>query len=156
MEDHHRHQPDTPSLRYANRPIGIASSRGGTPVRRTGGAGAYSRTPTPARSIGPQQISGAAPDRGGGGGGLLFTASMTFTPSGVSTVSPGPSNSTAMAGTNEPERGLTGRTSQHQQQQMQQQNEFQSCLTNKSLLSISQRDKGVSSFVNILFSPLRR
>ncbi|KAL5963655.1 Tyrosine-protein phosphatase non-receptor type 14 [Taenia solium] len=149
VEDHHRHQPDTPSLRYANRPIGIASSRDGTPVRRAGGAGAYSRTPTPARSIGPQQTSAATPDRGGGGGGggLLFTASMTFTPSGVSTVSPGPSNSSTMAGISGPEKGLTGRTSQHQQQQMQQQNDFQRCLTNKSFLSISQRDKGERSYL---------
>lgn len=149
VEDRHRHQPDTPSIRYTNRPIGIANSRDGTPMRRTGEAGTYSRTPTPARSMGPQQTSGATPDEGSGGGGLLFTASMTFTPSGVSTVSPGPPNSAVMAGTGGPERGLIGRSSQHQQQQMlqQQQNDLQRCLANKSLLSVSQRNKEERSYL---------
>uniref|UniRef100_A0A0R3XAE3 SH2 domain-containing protein n=1 Tax=Hydatigena taeniaeformis TaxID=6205 RepID=A0A0R3XAE3_HYDTA len=144
MEDHHRHQPDTPSIRYASRPFGTTTSRDGTPVRRMGGTGAYSRTPTPARSVGTQQPSGMTSDRGGGGG-LLFTASMTFTPSGVSTMSPGPSNSAAIAGAGGPERGLSGRSSQYQHQQ--EQTDFQRCLTNKSLLPISQRDKGERSYL---------
>uniref|UniRef100_A0A5K3F6T0 protein-tyrosine-phosphatase n=2 Tax=Mesocestoides corti TaxID=53468 RepID=A0A5K3F6T0_MESCO len=83
MEDR---QPDTPSTRHGGR---LAGSREVTPVRRVGGAGGgnlrLSRTLTP---DGPTNFQtggsgGATP----GGGGLLYTASMTFTPSSSSTAS---------------------------------------------------------------------
>ena len=152
VEDHHhRHQPDTPTTRLANRPMSTTNSRDGTPVRRVGGTTSYSRTPTPGCSIGQQQASGIY--LSGGPGGLLYTASMTFTPcanTASSAMSPGPANSVGVGGAS-----LIGRSgSQHllQQQQQQQQNDFQRCLVHKP---VSHRDKEVlkrfsclSSFYN--------
>lgn len=117
-EYHHRHQPDTPTMRYAN-------SRDGTPVRRTGGTLGCSRTPTPGRTLGPQHTpSGAGP-------GALFTASMTFTPSTNATMaSPGPPNPSH----------LIGNRADHLQQN---QSDFQRCLAYKSVSALAHRDKEV-------------
>ncbi|VDO04359.1 unnamed protein product, partial [Rodentolepis nana] len=135
VEDHHhRHQPpDTPSKRFTNRPLGGASSRDGTPVRRTGGSVGYSRTSTPGRTMESQQSPVA---KGIGGSGALFTASMTFTPStNASTISPGPLNSSNSIGNNRID---------HHQYQQHNQNEFQRCLPYKSISALSHGETEVN------------
>ncbi|KAM7542191.1 hypothetical protein Aperf_G00000001772 [Anoplocephala perfoliata] len=123
-EQHHRHQPDTPSMRYVN-------SRDGTPVRRTGGTLGYSRTPTPLRTLDPQHTPS------GGGPGALFTASMTFTPStNAATASPRPPNPGHLIGI---------RADHHHQQQNQ--NDFQRCLAYKSVSALAHRDREDRSYL---------